>query len=501
MLSLYGPEEVERALGLGPHLENPLSFREYVCLVKPSYKWYRHCEINAAVLQRVADDELKRVMIFEPPRHGKSEQVSRLFPAYYLYRHPERWVGINSYGASLAYKLSRAARENFVRGGGRIKDDANTIEQWDTVQGGGLWAAGVGGPITGKGYHLGIIDDPLKNAEEAASETIREGHKEWYESTFFTREEPDGAQIIVQTRWNEDDLAGWLLATEEETAIEAADNPELEITCERWHILNFEAIKTDEQIEVPDTCTVEPDWREVGEALCPERYPIARLMKIARRIRSYWWNALYQQRPSPLEGKIFKGDWFKGYYKRLPPLLEVWTTWDTALKAKEENDETACVTAGKCANGYLYILRVVHGHWETPAVSDFLVKQSKWLRGLYGDRYKGDYIEDKVSGTTLMQYVRKSNPEVTVIPVPVEADKVARAHGITPMCEAGQVLLPDPVIYPAVQSGIGALLHQLMIFPGSKRDDIVDAFVYSLKKFLGTIGRRKSRRSKAGGVV
>jgi len=156
-----------------------LSFREFVSKVRPRYQWYKHCEILAAVLQRVADDDLTRLMIFMPPRHGKSELASRLFPAYYLYRHPERFVGLSSYAADLAYTFSRICRENYLTIGGEIKDDSGQIKHWETAAGGGLWAAGVGGPITGKGFHLGLIDDPLKNSQEAFSSKVRQTQQDW----------------------------------------------------------------------------------------------------------------------------------------------------------------------------------------------------------------------------------------------------------------------------------------------------------------------------------
>lgn len=190
----------------------PLSFVEFVTLVKPRYIWYQHCLILADILQRVADGELSRVMIFMPPRHGKSEAASRMFTAYLLYRFPERYVGLCSYSAALAFTLSRASRDNYITGGGTLSKTTTATEHWETGKGGGMWAAGVGGPITGKGFHVGIIDDPIKNSDEARSETIRENIKEWYQSTFYTREEPGGAIVIIQTRWHEEDLAGWLLS-------------------------------------------------------------------------------------------------------------------------------------------------------------------------------------------------------------------------------------------------------------------------------------------------
>ena len=463
-------------------------------LVRPRYQWFRHCVALAEVLQRVADGEIKRLMIFMPPRHGKSEEVSRLFTAYFLYRFPHRWVGICSYAAELAYTLSRAARENYTRAGCELASSAAAVKHWQTKEGGGLWAAGVGGPITGKGWHLGIIDDPLKNAEQAASDQIRTKQKEWYESTFYTREEPndagdpDGALVVIQTRWNEADLAGMLLAEEGDEQ------------SERWHIVNFEAIKEPAPPVFPATCTVEPDWRQVGEALCPERRPLEKLRRIARRIGSYFWAALFQQRPAPSEGAIFKAGWFDTY-RRIPPLTEVWTCWDTAMKAEEQNDETACVTVGTGEDGFVYVLRVAHGRWETPDVAKFLVAQARWFREKYEDAYRGDYVEDKVSGTTLMQYLRRTDRDVVLIGIQVEGDKVSRAQGVAPVCESRRVLLPDLSVFPQAREWVHALLTDLVTFPNGSRKDIVDAFVYALKRHLGTLGSRKSKRSKRGGVV
>lgn len=237
----------------------PLTLREFVGLVNPRYVWYEHVARLAAVLQRVADGEVSRLMVFMPPRHGKSELISRLFAAYYLYRYPARWVGVTSYAAELAYTLSRNARENYTRAGAALNPAAYAVRHWETGKGGGLWAAGVGGPITGKGFHLGIVDDPVKNAEEAHSEAIRAKQWEWWRSTFLTREEPGAAIVVVQTRWHEDDLSGRILAHE-------AEEPE------NWHVVHYEAIKEEEPSTYPASCTVEPDFRETGEALAPLRY-------------------------------------------------------------------------------------------------------------------------------------------------------------------------------------------------------------------------------------
>lgn len=319
--------------------DNPLTFAEFIRKVRPKYLWFRHCELLVQTLQKVADGEITRLMVFMPPRHGKSETVSRLFSAYYLYRHPDRFVGINSYAQELANTLSRAARENYKASGGLTKGDADAMKHWETVEGGGLWAAGVGGPITGKGFHLGIIDDPLKNAEDASSEVIRANQQEWYQSTFYTREEPGGAVVEVQTRWNEMDLAGFLLSQEGE------DEPEC------WDILDLPAI-AEEQPAFPSTCTVIPDWRQAGEALCPQRYDLARLRRIEARIGPYYWGALYQQQPRPREGDFFKPDRMPRV-STAPVCIRKIRAWD--LGATESGNPTAGVHMGKCGERYAVI--------------------------------------------------------------------------------------------------------------------------------------------------
>lgn len=466
--------------------------------VAPSYQWYRHCEVLAAVLQRVADGEIKRLMIFMPPRHGKSYLASRLFSAYMVYRYPQRFVGLCSYGAQLAYTFSRSAREHYQRAGGVLQTDTRAVNYWLTGQGGGMWAAGVGGPIAGLGFSCGIIDDWDKNADEAASETIRAKKQEWYASTFYTREEPwsdtvaHSPIVLIGTRWNEGDLAGWQLANE----LSEDEEPEC------WHIVNLPAIaeRESERQQFPPTCTVEPDWRAPGEALCPERRPLDKLKHIRARIGEYFWSALFGQRPAPAGGIIFHREWFR-FYQSLPEIAEVWTLWDTALKAAESNAETASVVMALGANGNLYLLRVSHGRWETPDVARFLAAQAQWLLKVYGVRYKGDFVEDKVSGTTLMQYMRRTHPKLAIIGVSADADKVARAQGVTPIVEAGRVHLPDPNAYPDSAPSIKAFLDQVCLFPNAGLLDMTDAFVYSLKRFLGTLRTTGSRKGKAGGYI
>lgn len=332
----------------------PLSFRAFIRQVHPRFQFYRHIDKLIGVLQRVADGEIERLMVFMPPRHGKSETVSRLFTAYYLRRHPERWVGVNSYADALARTLSRNARDHYQSAGGTLKSDASAMNHWETGKGGGMWAAGVGGPITGKGFHLGIIDDPLKNAEEAASETIRDKQRDWYRSTFYTRAEPGAAVVIIQTRWHEDDLSGWLLASEGNED----DEPE------RWQIVSMPAIAEGNAPKFPATCTVEPDERAAGEPLCVERYPLAKLRKLERRVGSYFWSALYQQRPTPPEGDMFQRSQFRTT-ESIPPILYSIRYWDKAVSTSRSAKKTAGVKLGISQDGRIFVLHVVNGKWQT----------------------------------------------------------------------------------------------------------------------------------------
>lgn len=430
----------------------PMTFREYVDRVRPGYVWYEHCVALANVLQRVADGELDRVMVFMPPRHGKSELVSRLFSGYYLYRHPERWVGLNSYGAELAYTLSRAARLFFDRAGGKVRSDAAAVKHWETEGGGGLWAAGVGGPITGKGFHLGIIDDPIKNAQDAASEVIRAGQKEWYGSTFYTRAEPNAAIVVVQTRWNEDDLSGHLLATEK-----AGDaDPE------RWHIVNMPAIQEAPHEDFPATCTVEPDPRPIGAALCPERYPLSRLNQILRTVGSYIFGALFQQRPAPREGGMFKSFPVVG---AIPSRVHWVRYWDKAA-THGSGDFTAGVKMGlDLQEKVFYLADIVHGQWSA-AEREKIIEDTASADGIqvhiWVEQEGGSGGKESAENTVkrLAGYIAKAER--------VTGAKEVRAEPMAAQAEIGNVKLLRG-------DWNQKFIDQARAFPNGRHDDMIDA--------------------------
>lgn len=436
--TMFTPQEVTVLSKLPPRLrleavkrraavKSQVSFVDFVSRVNPRYKWYKANRVLANVLQRVADGELKRVMIFMHPRSGKSELVSRLFTPYYLTRHPEQWVGLNSYGAELAYTLSRNARDNYTTDGAAQSDNAYAVKQWETGKGGGLWAAGVGGAILGKGFHLGVIDDPLKNAEDAHSQTIRAKQQDWYLSTFSTREEPNGAIIIIQQRWHEQDLAGWLLSRE-------VDEPE------HWHIVHYEAIKEDGVPTYPDTCTVEPDWRKPGEALVPERYPADKLEKIRGRIGGYYFASLYQQRPKPREGGMFKYSWFKIADTVPHNVVKRVRYWDKA--GTEGGGKYSCgVLMAKTSDNRMFIEDVIRGQWSALQREQAMKTTAQLDRQQYGNVTIWHEQEPGSGGKESAEATNRNLAGFDVHSERATGDKSIRALPFAAQCEAGNVYL------------------------------------------------------------
>ena len=268
-----------------------LGFMEY----EGRGEWQRepHLELLCNKLEQVMLGLVPRLMVFMPPRHGKSQICSKKCPAYYLGKNPGHSIILTSYSADLAFDFSTIARDTLMKERAIFPDvtvnkSSRAKKRW-TIEGhydSGLIAAGAGGPITGRGGNIAIIDDPFKNWEEAQSSTVRESIWNWYRSTLRTRLAPGGAIILIMTRWHEDDLAGRLLAE-----MDAG-------TGEKWDIVSLPAIA-----EGADALN-----RKEGEALSP-RFPISELNSTKQALGSYLFNALYQQRPRPEDGDYFKKNW------------------------------------------------------------------------------------------------------------------------------------------------------------------------------------------------
>ena len=478
-----------------------LLFRDFIRSAFPSFQFHRLSELLIDLLQQVADGQLTRLIVCCPPRHGKSQLVSRLFPAYWVSRHPELFCAIASYSGELAYAHSREARHYYRLTGHALSKDSAAVGNWLTPQRGGCIAAGVKGPFTGKGYNLGIIDDPYKGPEDAKSALQRERLIDWLKSVWFTRAEPGltaegallpAAQVVVQTRWDHHDMTAWLLEQE------AEENPE------HWTVLNLPAIAEPEAIsmQIPHTCTKVLDWRQPGEPLCPERVPLAVLQRIRTRLGSYWWNALYQQRPSPAEGLLFRKQWIQpplpvapGQSRRYAPLV---LSCDLSFKDGKENDACGFALLGLLeAQRHPAVDARRHGlalaanagaaqgvhapdPWaelqiealwahrqrlDLPGVIKFLLASLASLER-QGLRPNAVLIEDSANGPAVCQLLKRQVPGL--IAIPPKGSKASRAHAVAPLVEAGQVRFARKA---------DSLIEELLAFsPRGGVDDQVDAF-------------------------
>lgn len=382
------------------------------------YKIAAHHRKIIRALERVAKGECKRLMIFMPPRMGKSMLASEYFPAWYLGRNPDKYIICASYGQELATDWGRKVRNQLrdamhqsIFPDCRISQDSQASDRLSTVQGGSYYAVGAGGSVTGRGAHLLLIDDPIKGREDADSASNRQKIKDWYRSVAYTRLMPGAAAVIINTRWHEDDLTGWLLAEE-------AKLPEDQR--EGWEVLSLPAITN-------------------GRALWPEAYPIDALDKIRRAIGEREWNALYMQSPAADAGDYFRREWFN-WYDETPPNLVVYGASDFAVTDKG-GDYSVHVIAGATPSGDLYMLDM----WRGQTASDVWVKimcdmmaQHKPVMW-YGE---AGVIRRSVE-PFLAEAMRSRRIHTRIEWIASMNDKPARARAFQSLASSGRVFLPS----------------------------------------------------------
>lgn len=436
----------------------------YAAYQWPGYRDAAHHRLIARKLEALERGDIRRLMITMPPRHGKSMLASEFFPAWYLGRNPSHYVVTATYAQELADDFGRKVKNQIedssfrsVFPGVQLADDSQSAKRFhiDGNQGGierglaqkgAFYAVGVGGPLTGRGAHLLLIDDPVKNREEADSEVIRKKTREWYTSTAYTRLMPGGRIVLIQTRWHEDDLAGWLLR---------------EHGHEGWETLDLPAIDAE------------------GNPLWPEQYDIDALEKIRQAIGPRDWSALYQQRPSPESGNYFKAEWLRSCLS-LPPreTLSVYGGSDYAVTA-DGGDYTVHVVIGLDPEGRMYLLDL----WRGQSASDRWVEAlcdlvKKWKP--IGWAEESGQIKSGV-GPFLVRRMLESGAYVFRESFATRADKAVRAQSIR-----GRMALRGLYIQ-ADAPWRSDLIAELMSFPVGVHDDQVDA--------LGLVGQLLDRMS------
>lgn len=416
-------------------------------LTKSDYRPSWHQELTAEKLEQVERGEINRLMIFEPPRHGKSELSSVRFPSWYLGKNPTRHFIQASYAAELALDFGRKVRnlteesaELFPNS--QMSPDSTAAGRWSNRKGGSYMAAGVGGPISGRGAHILNIDDPVKDRKQADSKIYRDSTWAWYTDVAYTRLSgqvpgPAGAVVLTMTRWHKDDLAGRILAKAKETG-------------ERWTVLSLPAIAERDE-----------PFRKAGEALWPAAFPLDKLEAIKATIGTRAWLALYQQTPTEEEGGIFKRQWWK-YYNELPNTTQLWIqSWDMSFKETADGSfVVGQVWAVKGANKYL--VDQVRERMDFVAAKKAVVA----MKNKY-PQTSAILVEDKANGPAIVSDLKNSIPGL--IEIPPDGGKEARASAASPEVEAGNVHLP---ISPG---WVDEYVDELADFPSGTNDDQVDA--------------------------
>lgn len=443
------------------------SMLPFVKYTMPDYsvKWFNRSICK--VLDRVASGELKKVLINVPPQHGKSQLSSRHFPAYMLGKNKDLKIALCSYQSDHARAFNRDVQriitdpfynrvfpETKISGKNvtSSEDYRRTMDYFEVVDSGGFMkTTGVGGPLTGTSVDLGIIDDPFKDRAEAESEKIREKVWNWYTDVFKTRLHNDSQQVLLFTRWHEDDLAGKILE----------DEPG------EWTVIKYRGLREPND-NTPD------DPREVGEALWPEKHSRERLEKVKEK-NPRTFASLYQQRPAPLEGSILKRDFFQ-VIDALPLQAANAPTHfviDTGYTAKTQNDPSA-ILAYKVFGNFIYFVDYIRVWAE---FSELILTINKMVATVGNGKRSKVYIEPKASGLSVIQFLKKETDINAIKYKLTDGDKLVRLMSVEPILQAQRA-------YFVRGPWNDQFITECLTFPNGKHDEAVDTLTMGVTQGL-----------------
>ena len=408
-------------------------------------------------------------MISMPPQEGKSTRVSRRFPLWMLHRRPHLRIAIVSYGHDLARRWGQAIRDDIGQYGDRLGLSVNprssAAHDWQLAgQRGSVYCVGVKGGLTGRPADLLIIDDPYRDGEQADSEAWRETVQGWWTEVALPRLGPGVAVVIIQTRWRQDDLSGWL-QTENRS---------------EWRVINIPA----EADHDPAKGQTDPLGREPGQFMTSARgRTVEEWQTKKREVGSRTWTALYQGRPTPGQGLTFHRDWWNEY--DVPQWVErddgtrlglgfdeIAQSWDMAFKDLADSDYVVGQVWGR-RGVHAWLLDQVRGRYSfVDTCQKLRAVSARWPQAT------AKYVEDKANGTAVINALRLTVPGM--IPVEPDGSKLARALAVSPFVEAGNVWLPSPEIAPWV----GDLIEECADFPLGSHDDQVDTLSQALNRLL-----------------
>lgn len=455
------------------------SYSDYFLLANPSMKLYPHTKLITEKLQKIADGEQHFYIISCPPQHGKSLTITKTFPSYYLMKYPDKHAMIVAYSQDLYSQFAASNRRAFTDWSGALfdlKTGKNTSQTFDIQDHrGGFYATSVLGGATGMSADLLIIDDPVKNAEEAHSMTVKDKIWDEWNLTFYPRLQKGGSVIVIMTRWQTDDLAGRLLQKSS---------------------LPWEEIKLPAIAEGIPAGTTDAIGRHNGEALCPQLHSLKELETHKHDMGTAKFTALYQQSPVIEGGNIIKREWVRYYVPDRKTMIKLGLTekdvkimprhfsemcqgWDATFKSKENDDFVAGQTWARRDADLFLMPGWCHKRLSFTQTIEAIQAQTR----LY-PRATAKLIEDKANGPAIIDVLKHKIPGIIAVS-PGADSKEARTASISPVWEAGNIYVPHPLWHPEVEDW----LEEIFGFPNMPHDDNVDSMVYCVKR----LSRHKSR--------
>ena len=520
----YTPPAFDRAAAeASPQREMALrtlcrrKFLPFVQRFRPKYMagWVHEdiCRRLERFMRDVEDGKEPRLLMMMPPRSGKSELGSRHFPPWVLGQHPEWEIIAASHTSSLTLSFSRYIRD-LIRDPAyqalfpdmRLDPGSQSVENWNTLSGGGYLAAGVGTGITGRGAHILLLDDLVKDIEAADSATISENTWEWYASTAYTRLAPGGGVLGIMTWWNESDWAGRI-----QQVMASGEG-------DRFEIIKYPAINEDgDEYLLPDDSIVQilpgsdipagaKMTRPHNTAIHPARYTTEAMLRIKRNLvaagQKRVWNALYQQNPTPDDGVIFSKEMVQ-YFVHMPQRRNVtrFQAWDFAITENQQSDYTVCVTGDQDEHNNIYIVDVFRFRSDDGnAIVEHMIDQIV----AWGPDFLG--VEDGQIWKSIKSQFETRCAERQVFQAyevlqPL-TDKIVRAGPLRGRMQLKKVFIRKDMPWT------DPFVRELMVFPGGKHDDQVDAASWMVRLTLQHLPKKppappppKSWKDKLNGII
>ena len=492
-------------------------FLPFVQRFRPKYQagWVHEdiCRRLERFMRDVEDGKEPRLLMMMPPRSGKSELGSRHFPPWVLGQHPDWEIIAASHTSSLTLSFSRYIRD-LIRDPAyqalfpdmRLDPSSQSVENWNTLSGGGYLAAGVGTGITGRGAHILLLDDLVKDIEAADSATIKENTWEWYASTAYTRLAPGGGVLGIMTWWNEDDWAGRI-----QQVMASGEGDRFEII--KYPAINDEGdeylLPDDSIIQIPPGSSIPAGARMTrphNTAIHPARYTTEAMLRIKRNLfaagQKRVWNALYQQNPTPDDGVVFSKEMIQ-YFIHMPQRHQVqrFQAWDFAITETQQSDYTVCVTGDQDEHGSIYIIDVLRFRSDDGnAIVEHMIDQIL----AWGPDFLG--VEDGQIWKSLKSQFETRCTERQVFQAyevlqPL-TDKMVRAGPLRGRMQLKKVFIRKDQLWT------DAFVRELMVFPGGKHDDQIDAASWMARLTLGHLPKKppaprpeKGWKDKLNGII